>query len=124
MELSSVRSEGDVEDTGDNPERPAHGNEEARKLRMLLLEFTTEAEKIKGRVYGAEAVEKRWNKHLVMSTDGAIMEMHTDGSATDIANMVEMANTTWHGRARRLSGHATQLRDVRKQERGLLGSDT
>ena len=87
-------SEGDVESTGDNQARPAHGNVEARRLRKLLLEFATEAERIKGEIYGAAAVADRWNKKLVMSNDLVLMEMHEDGPATDITNMVNMANTT------------------------------
>ena len=61
-DLSSGMSEGDMDEIGDNPERPEHGSEKAGVLRGLLLEFATEAERIKGNTHGADARQARWNK--------------------------------------------------------------
>ncbi len=81
-------------EVGDNPERSAQANEHARQLRAYLAEFTSEAERIKGIIYGEEARRTRWNKHLVMSDDLEVIERQEDGKAVNITEMVRMANTT------------------------------
>mgnify|MGYP002811312805 CR=1 FL=1 len=87
-------STGDFVEVGDNPERSAQANEHARQLRAYLAEFTSEAERIKGRINGEEDRRARWNRHLVMSDDLAVIEMHEDGKALDITTVIRMANTT------------------------------
>ena len=87
-------SEGDMDDVGNNPSRPAAGNEHARVLREKLRAFVTEAEKIKGRVYGEAANEARWNRRLVMSEDNKVIEVGLDGTTTDLTAVLDIANSS------------------------------
>ena len=85
---------GDFVEVGDNPERSAQANEHARQLRAYLAEFTSEAERIKGRINGEEDRRARWNRHLVMSEDLEGIEVQEDGKAVNITEMIRMADTT------------------------------
>ena len=63
-------------------------------MRQQLVEHVTRAEKIKGEVYGKKAVEERWNRRLVMSTDHQVLEVGPNGEMVDITVALAMACTT------------------------------
>ena len=74
--------------------RPQAGREHGRLLRQQLVEHVTRAEKLKGEVYGAKAVEAGWNRRLVMSTDHQVLEVGQNGELVDITAALTMACTT------------------------------
>ena len=94
MDYMDEMSQDDMARVGDNPDRPKAGSDNSRALREKLLTFVTEAEKIKGDVYGEKATEGRWNKWLVMSDDNVVIEVGPDGSMVDITAAKTMACTT------------------------------
>ncbi len=73
---------------------PKKASEDARQIRACLAGFATEAERIKGRIYGPEERAARWDKHLVISLGLEVIEMQEDGTALSITEVLLMADTT------------------------------